>query len=107
MQNGMIYDDAGNVQNLVGRTPTIINKTLTTQNTEYDQALPERTKRFTLQARTAVDVKLAFNDGESGTTYITIKSGSSYSEEGLDLSSKTLRLQAGSDGVVVEIIAWV
>jgi len=107
MGNGMIYDELGNVQNLVGRTPTVINKTLTTKNTEYDQALPESTKKFTLQARTAVDVKLAFEDGESGTTYLTIKSGSSYSEEGIDLRSKTLRLQSGDDGVVVEIIAWV
>ena len=107
MQNGIIYDEKGDAQNLVAKTPTILNKTLTTQNTEYDQALPARTKRFTLQARTAVDVKLAFDDGTSGTVYMTIKSGSSYSEEGLDLSSKTLRLQAGSDGVVIEIIAWV
>jgi uncharacterized surface anchored protein len=102
----VILDELGVAQNLISKTPTIINKTLTTQNTEYDQALPERTKRFTLQARTAVDVKLAFEDSASGTTYITVKSGSSYSEEGLDLSSKTLRLQCASDGIVVEIIAW-
>lgn len=103
----MIYNAEGEVQNLVANTPTIINKTLTTQNTEYSQALPAGTKRFTLQARTAVDVKLCFTALASGTTYITVKSGSSYSEEGLDLSSKTLYMQAGSDGVVVEIVAWV
>jgi len=107
MQSGIIYDEFGDPQNLVAKTPTVINKTLTTQNTEYSQALPAGTKRFTLQARTGVDVKLCFTALASGTTYITIKSGSSYSEEGLELSSKTLYMQAGSDGVVVEIVAWV
>ncbi len=107
MQNGVIYDELGNPQNLVAKTPTVINKTLTTQNTEYSQALPTGTKRFTLQARTAADVKLCFTALASGTTYITVKSGSSYSEEGMDLSSKTLYMQATSDGIVVEIVAWV
>ena len=102
-----IHDENGDVQNLTGKTPYIYNKTLTTENTEYDQALPAGTKRFTLQARTAVDVKLCFTDGESGTTYLTVKSGSSYSEDMLDLSSKTLRLQCGTGGTVVEVVAWV
>jgi hypothetical protein len=106
MQNGMIYDENGDVQNLIGKTPTIINKTLTTQNTEYDQALPARTKRFILQARTAVDIKLAFVSTESGTKYLTVKSGAAYEETSLDLTDKTLYIQCGTNGVVVEIIAW-
>lgn len=107
MQNGVIYDELGNPQNLVAKTPIVINKTLTTQNTEYSQVLPAGTKCFTLQARTATDIKLCFTALASDTTYITLKSGSSYSEEGIDLSNKTLYMQAASDGVVIEIVAWV
>ena len=105
--NGMIFDELGKPQNLVGKTPYIYNKTLTLANTEYSQALPTNTKRFTLQARTSVDVKLAFTAEASGTTYVTVKAGASYSEEGLDSSSKTVYMQTASAGTVIELIAWV
>lgn len=105
-RNVIIYDENANVQNLVGRTPTIINKTLTTGGTEYEQDLPDTTRRFTIQARVSNDFKLSFTDDESGTKYITIKAGATYTEENVDLRSKTLYLQSETAGLVVEIIAW-
>lgn len=92
--------------NLAGTQPTVYNKILTTNGTEYSQALPLNTTRFTLQARTAVDVKLCYTASGSGTTYLTVKSGSSYTEENIDCKDITLYMQAGSDGIVVEIVTW-
>lgn len=100
------HDDRGFPLNTVGRTPTVINKTMTDGATEYAQALPAGTKRFTLQARTAADVKLSFTVGTSATNFITVKSGSSYSEDLIE-GSHTLYMQSAGAGVVVEIIAWV
>ena len=105
MQN-VAHDEKGGALNLISRTPYVYNKTLTDANTEYSQALPANTTRFTLQARTSVDVKLCFTALASGTTYVTIKAGSSYSEEGLDLASTTLYMQSASAGIVVEVVAW-
>ena len=103
----VLFDEKGLPQNLVGKTPTVINKTLTLANTEYSQILPADTTRFTLQARTSHDVKLSYTSGESGTVYITIKAGSSYTEENLDTGSAlTLRMQSTNAGIVVEIIAF-
>ena len=87
--------------------PIVYNVAMTTQNTEYSQALPAKVKRFTFQLRGANDCKLCFTVGGSGTTYITIKSGSSYSEDGLNPSDViTLYFQSAVNTQVAEIIAW-
>jgi hypothetical protein len=99
------HDDAGKALNLVGHTPNVLNKTLTLANTEYSQALPAGTRRFTLQARTSHLVQLCYTNGASGTTFISVKAGSSYSEEHID-SGATLYMQSANAGTVVEIIAW-
>lgn len=62
-------------QNSSGVKVTIFNLTLTAANTEYSQALVNVTKQLILQCRDAVDVKLSFVSGESGTTFLTLKSG--------------------------------
>lgn len=91
---------------LQATTPTIYNKTLTSANKEYEQALPSKTKKFTVQCRTAYDVKLAFTDGESGTTYVTIKANTNYYEDNVLASNVTLYMQSTQAGVVMEIIPW-
>jgi hypothetical protein len=104
----IINDDQGRPINFVGFTPTVINKALTNGNEEYNVELPISFSRFTLQARTAADVKLCYTVGESGSKYITVKSGSSYSEDSVgsvDTPHK-LYMQSASAGTVVEIIIW-
>jgi len=91
---------------LQATTPTIYNVTLTSADTEYKQALPSKTKKFTVQCRTASDVKLAFTEGESGTNYVTIKANTNYYEDNVLAESLTLYMQSTQAGVVVEIIAW-
>jgi hypothetical protein len=106
MQGGVIFDEKTIPLNLVGRIPTIENKTLTDSDTEYEVDLPKNTVKFTLQARGSHDVKLSFEDGESGSKYITIKSGASITEDLLDLSGRTLYLQSPEAGTVVEVLSW-
>lgn len=92
---------------MTGDRPTIYNVAMTTSGTEYSQALPLYVRKFTFQLRGSNDCKFCFTSGESGTKYVTIKSGSSYSEE--DLSSAfiiTLYFQSPADSQVAEIIVW-
>lgn len=90
-------------------TPAQYAVTLTTANTEYSQALPSGCKKFTAQCRTAFDVRFAFTAGKVATPtdpYGTIKSGSCYYEDNVDLTGVTMYLASGQAGVVVEITAW-
>lgn len=92
----------------ISSSPQVYNVTLTSANTEYNQALPTGTKRFMFKCRTAYAVKLAFTEGESGTTYFTVPANMAYREYDLSLSgTRTLYFQSTTAGVVVEIIAWV
>lgn len=87
--------------------PTVYNKAMAALNTEYSQALPARVKRFTFQLQAGTDCKLSYTVGTSGSNYITIKSGSSYSEENLNPADTiTLYFQSASNTQVAEIVAW-
>ena len=88
------------------KIPVIYNKTLTSANTEYSQTLPARTNKITVQCRTAYDVKLSFTVSESGTTYLTIKSGAVYWEDSIKGTNRILYMQSTQAGVVVEIVCW-
>ena len=86
------------------RTPPVYNITLTSGDTEYSQAIPDTTKQFTFQCRTAYDVRFAFETGKVATPtapYATLKSGSPYSETDLFLEGETLYLASATAGVVV------
>ncbi len=97
--------------------PEIFNLTLTDANTEYEQQLSKGTKHFTVQCRTAADMRVAFETGKVATPtvpYATIKSGTVYTapqKVGWSWTSAadpdaTMYLASGSAGVVAEIIAW-
>jgi hypothetical protein len=105
----VIHKEDGEGCTLVGTTPTVYNKSMPSQNTEYSQALPAKTKRFIIQARGAHDIKLCYTALGSGTLYLTVKSGSSYEEKDLDIGDDgiTLYMQSTSNTVVAEIIGWV
>ncbi len=101
-----------------GDRPTIFNVAMTTGGTEYSQALPVHTKRFTFQLRGANDCKLCYTALGSGTLYVTIKSGASYTEDNLSpveegyskvLGSTniiTLYFQSAVNTQVAEIVVW-
>jgi len=86
--------------------PIVYNKTLTSANTEYSQALPSGCNKIMVQCRTAYDVKITYTSTESGTTYYTIKANTWYWDDGVLGTTRTLYMQSATAGVVLEILAW-
>jgi len=90
-------------------TPNAYNVALTLANTEYSQALPTGTKTLEFWAREDVIIRFAFTTGKVATPtapYFTLKAGSSYYKENLNLTGKTLYLGSATAATNVEIIAW-
>jgi len=88
------------------QNPFTYNTTMTSASTEYSQALPAGTKKFSMQCRTAFNVQLSFDVGQSGVTYTTIKAGTNYFEDNVDLPSTTAYFQCADANKVFEILAW-
>ncbi len=89
--------------------PTIYNKTLTTADTEYSQALPSSTREFRFRCRTLFDVRFAFEKGKVAaptTPYLTLPAGSDYVSDDDNLTGKSLYLASSEAGVVVELEIW-
>ena len=86
-------------------TPTIYNVTNTVASTEYSQALPTGTRKFTIKPRGGA-LKFCFTASGSGSLYINLDDGQGFSEDNLKLTSKTLYFQSPTAGSITEIIAW-
>ncbi len=85
---------------------SVINKTLTNANTEYSQAIPDETRQLFISERSGgANVKVAMNANGSGTTYFTVKTGSTITLDKTYLKSKTLYMQSTTAGAVVEILS--
>jgi hypothetical protein len=90
----------------------IQNVTLTNANTEYSVALPAGSKSYSVQCRTAYDVRFSDVIGKVAAPadpFVTIKSGSSYnSPPHTDLNDALLTLYFASAqaGVVVEVVSY-
>ena len=92
-----------------GTTPTIYNLTLAVVDTEYSQALPANTRRFSLQCLTDYDMRFAFVAGKVAVPtapYALVRAGMNYYEEGLNIESVTLYVGTDQAGTVAEIICW-
>lgn len=92
----------------LAETPTIFNVTMANANTEYSQALPSDTRRFSIKTRDGTAFRLAFETGKVATPtapYLTIPANSEYYEDDLRTGG-TLYFACGTAGKVVEIIAW-
>ena len=94
----------------VGYTPTFINVTLTSADTEYSQLLPTGTVKVSVQLRSNdAAFRIAYVTGKVATPtepYYTIQSGNEYYEDQMDLTGLTIYLACGSAGKIAEIIAW-
>lgn len=92
-------------------TPTVVNQTLTSADTEYSVALT-RVRFFRMRCRTAADVRFAFATGKvAGPTapYETMKSGTVYESPIAardELIDGTLYLANAAGSVVVELELW-
>jgi len=84
---------------------TIYNVTCTTANTEYSQVAAGTILKFTVKARGGA-VKVCFASGQSGTTYVYLTDGQSWSEDWVSLASPTFYFQSPTAGAVCEIVVW-
>ena len=92
-----------------GTTPVIYNVTMTNANTEYSQALPSNTKKFSIASQDGTAFRIAFVTGKVATPtapYKTVQANTEYYEDMINPSSLTLFFACGSSGKIVEIIAW-
>jgi len=94
------------------KTPVIYNVACTSADTEYSQALPSNTKRFSLSVQlgsVANNLRVAFATGKVATPtapYFVIQESKEYYEDETDLASVTLYFASSNAGSVVQIIAW-
>lgn len=89
-----------------GVTPAIYNVSVPLASTEVSQALSANVKRFTIRVRGNSKIQLSFISGQSGTNYITIPKGCTYTEDQLNFTG-TLYFQTSNGSQVVEILEWV
>jgi hypothetical protein len=86
-------------------TPTVYNVAVTLANTEVSQVLSPSTKQFTIKVRGTAKLQLAFESGQSGVTYLTVRPGNTYTSEGLDYNG-ALFFQTDQAAQIVEIVEW-
>jgi len=90
-------------------TPIIYNKTMTLADTEYFQALPANTKKYTIQTRDGTAFRMAFVTGKVAVPtepYLTIDTDGFHHEDSINPASLTLYFACGDALKVIEIIAW-
>jgi hypothetical protein len=81
------------------------NITLDLADTEYVHILPNNCRGFALKTRVpGHTIKLASVEGQSNTTYLTLKSG--YWKDFIGVPSLYLYLQSPDEGCVVELECW-
>ena len=97
----------------IASTPYIYNKTLTSANTEYSQALPDGTRKFRIFAMDTNKryphgdvLKVCFTSGGSGTTFFPIPAGSYWEQNDVSLTSKTLYFRSPTGSAKVIIMAF-
>lgn len=85
----------------------VVNFNITLANTEYSYTLPSGTRAFEFKLRDVATLKFSDTSGQSGTTYVTVPPGTSYSVTNRK-SGSTLPLyfQATSATQVLELIYW-
>lgn len=92
---------------LTATNPTISNTTLTLAATEYSIVIPASTVRLYIKARNGSKLKFSYTLGDSGTTFVTVPAGSSYTEDVLNpAATLTLHVQSTTAGEIVELLTW-
>lgn len=87
--------------------PTIVNFVTTLAATEYNVALPSNTKRYSIRARGISKVQLAFVMGDTFTTFVTVKSGTTHGEDGIARNTPLiLYFQSANALENIEILYW-
>lgn len=87
----------------------VVNIVITKADTDARWAIPKGCVWFTMQCRTAVDVRIGLSEGKaegSQPPYLTMKSGTSWDEDDLDIKPKEGQpiYFAAASAVVIEIV---
>jgi hypothetical protein len=88
-----------------GFTPTIHNVSVPLANTEVSQALGPSAVKFTIKVRGNATMRVAFNSGDTATTYLTVPAGAVYSEDLISFSG-SIYFQTNKASQIVEIVEW-
>lgn len=85
-----------------------VNTTLTflLANTEYTFTIPDGTKAVMFKARGTAKLQYSYQVGESGTTYVTVKSGTVHWIQSMNISGGGLPvyIQSNKADEVLEIV---
>lgn len=89
-------------------TPIIYNVSAPTANTEYSQALPVGTKKFTAKVRSGLaKMQYAYISGQTGTNYMSVPTGGVVDQTDLNTAGVvTFYFQTNKATQILEIEAW-
>jgi hypothetical protein len=88
--------------------PTIVNTNAPVSGTEYSFVLPVDTGQFQMRSRSRGQIQFAYTAAASGTNYITLRPGSIYTSDNLDLTGAlTVYFQSTKNNDVLEIEYWI
>ena len=86
--------------------PKIYNLEMDEADSEYFQRLSDNTKKIMVRMRTTSEARMSFKSGDTIVSWITIKPGAVYFDEGLDLTDVRIYLQSSVPSQVAEILEW-
>lgn len=96
-----------NIINVLPNTPKVYNVSVPLANTEVSFALPVGTKSFLIKIKNESSLmKLSFDAGTSGTTYVTVNRGSFYASPAIAPSGVILYFQTTQAAQTAEVVVW-
>jgi len=91
----------------LARNPLVTNLNAANANTEVSHTFQDNTQRFTIRLRDKTAVgRVAWVQNGTGTNWITLETGVTYSENNVDLDSRTIYLRADKSNQIFEILEW-
>lgn len=93
----------------VATAPTVYNVTMTTADTEYNQALTANTRKFAIMTRDRSEFRFQYVTGKVATPtapWVTIAENEVYYEDHIKDASITLYFASAEAGKIIEIIEW-
>jgi hypothetical protein len=91
-----------------GKVPEIVKIDVPTKDVEQSYTFPNSVKQALIRIRQgSAKLKLAFNAGDiAAGKYLTVRNGTAWTEERLDVDGLTFYFSANQDNQVVEIRYW-
>lgn len=95
---------------MLSQTPTILNVTMTSSNTEYSVSIPEGTKKMQVSTADGTAFRLAFETGKVATPtapYFTVPANLMLTCDDIYFDQGgTLYVGCGSAGKIAQVLTW-